>query len=281
MTVCAACKNKKSNDRCLNNSLRGVVFCGVHSRVKNPRIWTRVHGYDSKVINIQKLWRGYIIRKRLRLAGPGVLKRSMCNNEDELITFESIKSIHPFDFFGFEENGKVYGFDIRSIVDSLHRTGTNPFTRQNLTIDSRIRIRQIYGYRLRNKLENYYEHNALRTSETLIQNRWIQVCQIIEENGFFDVHPNIFISLNKSQLYIFLNMILNDLQALAAEHKSSDSRRYKYILWVKNAIQKFHIRSEPLQYYSFNVASTLSVLLYDCIDCYNICFIIMSALYRL
>lgn len=281
MPVCAACKNTKTDDRCSNNSLRGVIFCGVHARMKNPRIWAKINGYDSKVTKIQKLWRGYLIRKRLELAGPGVLKRSLCNNEDELITFESIRSVHPLDYFGFEENGKVYGFDIRSIVDSLHRTATNPFTRQNLTIDCRIRIRQIYGYRLRHKLQNYYEHNTLKSPTALVQNRWIQVCQIIEENGFFNVHPNIFLALNKSQLYIFLNMISNDLQVWAAEHKSSASRRYKYLTWIKSAILKFYGRVEAVPYYSFNVATTLSVLLYDCVDSYNICFIIMSALYRL
>lgn len=281
MPLCSACKNTKSNDRCLNNSLRGVIFCGVHARMKNPRIWAKVNGFDSKAIKIQKLWKGYLVRKRLQLAGPGVLKRSLCNNEDELITFESIKSVDPLDYFGFEENGKIYGFDIRSIVDALHRTGANPFTRQLLTIECRTRIRQIYGYRLRHRLQNYYEHNMLKTSDALVRNRWTQVCQIIEENGFFNVDPNVFLALNKSQLYVFLNMILNDLQIWAAEHKSSASRRYKYLTWVKTAITKFYNRVEPIHYYSFNVAGTLCVLLYDCVDSYNICFIIMSALYRL
>jgi hypothetical protein len=281
MPACASCKNKQSNDRCLNHALKGLIFCGVHSRVKNPRIWTQVNGFDSKVVKIQKIWRGYSLRKQLSLAGPGVLKRSLCNNEDELITLESIRLIHPSDYFGFEESGKVYGFDIRSIIDSLHRTGANPFTRQPLSIESRKRIRQLYGYRLRHKLENYYEHNILKTPDSLLQNRWVQVCQIIEENGFYDIHPNTFVGLNKTQLYIFLNMILNDAQAWAAEHKSSASKRYKYVAWIRNAIQKFYNRAQPVHYYSFTVASTLCVLLYDCVDPYNICFIIMSALYRL
>lgn len=281
MPVCAACKNAKSTDRCSNNSLKGVIFCGVHARTKNQRIWSTVNGFDSKVVKIQKVWKGYSIRKWLQLAGPGVLKRSLCNNEDELIIFEPIQTVHPFDYFGFEENGKIYGFDIRSIIDALHRTGANPFTRQPLTIESRTRIHQIYGYRIRHRLPNYYEHNTLKTPDALLQNRWTQVCQIIEENGFFNVHPNIFLALNKSQLFILLNMIANDIQVWASEHKSSQSSRYKYLTWIKTAITKFYNRVEPIHYYSYNVAGVLRIILYDCVDAYNVCFIIMSALYRL
>lgn len=281
MPACAACKNKQSNDRCSNTALQGILFCGIHSRTKSPRLWSRVNGVDDKLIKVQKIWRGYFVRKRLRLAGPGVLKRSVCNNEDELITFESIKTVDPFNYFGFEESGKIYGFDIRSIIDSLHRTGTNPFTRQPLSMESRKRVREIYGYRLRHKLENYYEHNILKTPEALLQNRWTQVCQIIEENGFFNIHSNIFLGLNKSQLYIFLTMVCNDLEVWASEHKTGTSKRFKYLVWVRNTLRKFYNRVEDVNYYSFNVASILCVLLYDCVDCYNLCFIIMSALYRL
>lgn len=281
MPACAACKNRQSDDRCSNAALQGMLLCGIHSRTKNPRLWSKVNGIDIKVQKIQKIWRGYLLRKRLQLAGPGVLKRSLCNNEDELITFESIKLVHPFDYFGFEEGGKVYGFDIRSIIDSLHRTATNPFTRQQLSIEARKRIREIYGYRLRHKLENYYEHNVLKTTDLLLQNRWTQVCQIIEENGFYNTNPNIFLGLNKTQLYIFLNMVCNDLEVWAAEHKTRSSKRFKYLVWVRNTLRKFQNRVEDVNYYSFSVASILCILLYDCVDCYNICFIIMSALYRL
>lgn len=280
MTTCASCKNKKSNDRCTNLSLQGMIFCGVHSKTKNPRIWSKVNNIDPKVINIQKIWKGYFVRKRLKLAGPGVLKRSLCNNTEELITFESIQSVNPFDYFGFEENDKVYGFDIRTIIDALHRTCKNPFTRQPLSMECRKRVREIYGFRLRNKLDNYYENNILRTPDVLLQNRWIQVCQIIEESGFFNINPNIFMGMTKSQLFTFLSMVSNDMQIWASEHKPGKSKRFVYLVWVRNVLRKFG-RVEDLNYYSFNVASILCIILYDCVDSYNLCFIIMSALYRL
>lgn len=280
MPTCASCKNKRSDDRCSNSALNGILFCGVHSRTKNPRLWTSVHKIDCKIVKIQKIWKGYFIRKRLQLAGPGVLKRTSCNNKDELISLEPITSISPFDYFGFEESGKTYGFDIRTAIDALHRTGNNPFTRQPFSMESRKRLREIYGYRLRKRLENYYENNILKTPESLLHNRWVQICQMVEENGFFNITPNIFLGLNKSQLYIFLNMIHTDVQAWASEHKSLTSKRFRYLVWIKNCIKKFN-HPNTLHYYSYTVASCLCVLLYDCIDSYNLCFIIMSALYRL
>lgn len=280
MPSCASCKNKRSDERCTNSSLSGILFCGVHSRTKNPRLWTTVHGIDAKLITIQKLWKGYFLRKRLRLAGSGVLKRSLCNNQDELISLESITTVNPLDYFGFEENGKIYGFDIRTVIDALYRTGSNPFTRQAFSMESRKRLRELYGIRLRSRLDNYYEHNIPRTPELLVRNRWTQVCQIIEENGFYNIDQNIFSGLNKSQLYIFLNMIHTDMQAWAAEHTPIHSKRFRYLVWTKNALKKFN-QVNDLQYYSFTVASLLCILLYDCVDPYNLCFIIMSALYRL
>jgi hypothetical protein len=215
----------------------------------------------------------------LVLAGPGVLKRSLCNNEDELISLEPIADVHPLMYFGFEEHGKTYGFDIRTIVDALHRTCTNPFTRQPLSIECRKRLRAVYGYRLRRRVDNYYEHNLPRTPELLLQNRWTQVCQMIEENGFFDIHPNLFRGLSKSQLYVLLSMIYSDMQAWSSENKSS-LKRIKYLFWIKKTLKKFSRPAEN-QYYSFTTATLFCILLYDCVDSYNISFIIMSALYKL
>jgi hypothetical protein len=280
MPGCASCKNKRTDERCTNSALNGLLFCGIHSRTKKPRLWAQVNGLDTKIIQIQKLWKGYFIRKRLRLAGPGVLKRSLCNNQDELISLEPISTVDPFNYFGFEEHGKVYGFDIRTVIDALYRTGNNPFTRQPFSMESRKRLRESYGFRLRRRLENYYEHNILRTPDLLLQNRWTQVCQMIEENGFYNIHQNIFLGLNKSQLYVFLNMIHTDMQAWASEHNPVHSKRFRYLVWIKNGIKKFN-QPNDIQYHSFTVASLLCILLYDCVDSYNVCFIIMSALYRL
>jgi hypothetical protein len=240
-----------------------------------------VHGIDKKVILISKLWRGYIIRKQIRLAGSGVMKRGLCSNSEELSSLENIKSIPVTDYFGFEENGKVYGFDVRTMIDICRRNlnPINPYTRQPISINDRKRLRELFTYRLRNKLAVCYENNSVETIQANIDNTWNQICQIVEENGFFNIHPNLFLNLNVTQLYILVYLIHNDLRTWAAEH-TPKSKRFLYVFRFRNILKKI-IREHTLQQYSFFVSTTLLSILHDSVEPYTICFIIMSALYRL
>lgn len=281
MVLCTSCRNKSSTERCSNNALPGISLCGTHARVKSPRLWNIVNDIDKKITLISKTWKGYFVRKMLALSGPGVIKRSICNNEDELVSLEPISKLNAIDYFGFEENGKVYGFDIKTIIQITlsSLTPINPYTRQELKINDRKRLREIYGYRLRNKLELSYPNNQARTVDSILVKRWTQICQIAEENGFFNINPDLFLSLNKTQLYIFLSMIHNDLKTWSAEHKVP-SKRFLYVFWTNNILKKFS-REESHTTCSFFVSTILLSILYDSIEPYNICFIIMSALYRL
>lgn len=280
MRTCSACKNKSSNDKCSNKAVAGLMFCGVHSRTKNPRIWSKIHKIDDKIITLQKKWKGYFVRKRLSLAGPGVLKRSICTNNEDPITLEPVAEIDPFDYFGFEENGKVYGVNFCSFVDAMRRKCINPFTRQPFSMETRKRFREIYGYRLRHGYMLLYHDNQPKTVDAMSEYKWLQLCQIIEENGFFNIHPNIFMGLNKQQLLVFLTLILTDLKVLVAENKRENSHSFQYIFWIRNTLKKIE-SNNSYHYCAYHVTSILDNILYDCVDPYNLCFIIMSALYRL
>jgi hypothetical protein len=173
---------------------------------------------------------------------------------------------------------------MRTLFDIFSRNHiiTNPYTRQPLSIENRKRLRQLYGYRLRHKLPRFFEHNSLTTANTILQSIWFQVCQIIEENGFSgtDLRPNIFLTMNKSQLYIFINLILNDVKAWASEHKDPHSSRVKYTFLLQTTKNRF-ANTNSLQEYSFYVGTTLLSILYSSVEAYSVCFIIMAALYRL
>jgi len=275
---CLSCKNKTSNERCKNDALNGLEMCGVHIKTKNPRSWIVVNNIHKKVTLISKIWKGYFVRKQLELAGPGVIKRKECSNEEELTTFDSIASVYPLDYFGFVENSKIYGFNIKTIIQILNENAQNPYTRQPLTIDTRKRLRQIYSYRIRNKIPVYFE-NSPRVPPNLIHHkRWLHVCQIIEENGFFDTQPNFFTGLSKIQLYTLVNLIFNDVRLWSMEHKNT--RRSVYVFWLRNTIRKYQIQPSTEEY-SSTVAGILALILYDCANPYPMCFIIMSALFRL
>jgi hypothetical protein len=277
-----SCRNKTSTDRCPNTALPAVKFCGVHSKLKTHRLWTEVNNVDSRVSIISKIWRGYFIRKQIDLAGPGALQRSKCHNEEELLSLEPIKGVSLINYFGFEENDKIYGFDVRTMFDILHRNihPINPYTRQVLSIPTRERLRKLYAYRFRNKLPLFYENNKLSGADSILQNRWLQLCQIAEENGFYDINPNLFLGMNRTQLYIFLTMISNDMKTWAAEHKGKHSKRFLYAFWIQNILNKYQVTQSSMQF-SFYVSTILLTILYSTTETYPPCFIIMSALYRL
>ena len=279
MNTCFSCKNKTSTERCSSKSIKGLTLCGRHVKTKSPRLWNVVNNLDAKATLISRMWRGHAIRIRLRNAGPGVLKRSLCHNDEELVSMESKRTHPPFDFFSFVEGDKVWWFDIRSILGCLNSslTPTNPYTRQPLSIDTRRRLRAAFTYRLRRQLPTLYSP-VQRSFQDIVDLYWLRACQVLHENGFEDVDPRTFLRMTKSQCLVFINFICNDLEALAAEHPKS-SPRYRYTAIMKrerDAIPATSYRTVQMQ-----VSGLVATFLHDMVDPYPFCFIVMSALYRL
>jgi hypothetical protein len=277
MNTCLACKNKTSTDRCHAPCISGLAFCGRHVRSKTPRLWTVINRVDEKVTRIQSMWRGFAVRTRLSLAGPGVLKRGVCHNQEELVMLDDKSSVHPFNYFSFEEGGKVWWFDIRSIIGCLNSAlvPLNPYTRQPLSMDVRMRLRTIYKYRIRHRLQTTHPASVKPIPE-LLEFQWLRLSQILVENGFEDARPALFNKLNKSQLYILLSYISRDMRELATEHPKT-SMRYRYARSLKRECDLFYSFSNPrLQF-----ATVMVNILHHSVDTYPICFIIMSALFRL
>lgn len=282
METCNSCKNKTSLERCTSRPLKGLQFCGKHVRVKQPRLWHIENNIESKVTIISKIWKGYFLRKLLFLAGDGVLRRNICHNSEELISGDEKEKVEPLFYFSFKESGKVWWFDIRSIISCMNQNlkPQNPYTREPLSIETRKRIRYLYNYRLRNKLEVCYDKSIKYTNSAITQRRWTRICQILEENAFEDVVPTMFSTMNKTEFYIFLVLFFNDVKIWAADHKHPGSRRQKYIVFTRNLLAKKHLILDA-EDFSYSVAGLLLSLLNDCAEPYPLCFIIMSSLYRL
>lgn len=281
MNVCASCKSKYSIERCSNKPINGLILCGKHARVKNIRFWVDVNNVDSKVVLIQKIWRGYFIRKWMKLSGPGVLNRHICHNEEELVTMDDKTKVYPLDYFAFKESDKIYWFDIRSIQqNSINKLiPINPYTREPLTIETRQRLRNLAILREHRKLPNLHSQSE-KTAENMLNISWISICQIMEENGFSDISPDYFLLLNRTQLYIFANLIKQDITAWSSEHSTKDSRRKRYIPWSKWLINQYNTETQATML-SYLTSKYLLAMLNDYQNPYEICFIIMSALHRI
>jgi hypothetical protein len=282
MVLCASCRNKTSSEQCPSQAMKGLLFCGKHAKTKTKRLWADANNGNQKAIIVQKVWRGYFLRHRLKLAGEGVLNRKDCHNTEELVTMDEKGKLHPLDYFSFREADKLWWFDVRSLYHILKRSPKpeNPYTRQALSIETRRRLRDVCRIRKKLTIDNYHDAPKPEQFAELVNEKWLTICQIIEENGFFDMNHLMFSSLNRSQMYVLINLIQMDMVAFATEH-SIRSKRYHYLQWLRTCLSNFEKNRTNRLQCSWAVSKVLLSILYDCQENYPVCFIIVSAICRL
>jgi hypothetical protein len=102
-------------------------------RIKNYFI---DYGY---AIQIQKIFRGYIVRKSFSLRGPALRKRKLCVNETDGFTLEPLDEISFELFYSYSDNNDfVYGFDLISLITLYKNKGkiVNPYTREKFSVNT-------------------------------------------------------------------------------------------------------------------------------------------------
>ena len=194
----------------------------------------------------------------------------MCQNDDELISLESKDHHNPFDYFSFEENGKVWWFSTSVLSKLVFETmkPINPYTRQPISIETRRRLRELC------RMQNVKILKGYSASDI-----WTQICQVLEENGFESINPILFQCLTRPQYMVLLLLLRNDLEALQAE----DPKNLIYPRLLSN------VRHVLKKYTPFSgqtdACLKVGILLYNSLrkipNPYPLCFAIMSAYTRL
>jgi hypothetical protein len=272
---CESIRKKGATDQCPTLALMGHTLCGRHARMKAPVRWADVHRHKShRIAKAQALIRGWLLRKRLALGGPGVLCRKNLANDEELVTCVEKDRQDPFEYFGFEENGKVWWFDFASLWRWIIQTHepVNPYTKVPLSNEARRRLRALWAYNQRHKLPMPPEspHFSQR-----LQQRWNVLCQLFIDNGFVDVHPNNFLNLHKHELRSMLILLHRDVQVLL---RNSDPGRGRILRLCTAPIYSQNI-TEPSRYVMW-VPYILMLILAVPKDPYVMTFSVLSALYR-
>jgi hypothetical protein len=190
---------------------------------------------------------------------------------------ETVQSVHPLDYFSFEEGGKVWWFDIRSMIGCLNASfiPLNPYTRKPLSIDTRHRLRMLYKYRIHNRLSTLHETIQ---RQSLAEYQWMRVCQILYENGFEDYTPEIFTSIEPRSIYFMflLTFIRSELYQIALTH-TRGSKYYRFAQLLKHEIHTLGMTTPP----SVQLATTLMILLNDVEDAFHVCAAIARSVARL
>lgn len=274
MAACASVKKKGSTQQCTAKALAGHTLCGRHARSKTVTLWTDANKDNSaRMCKAQALVRGWLVRSRLALAGPGVLRRKDLANDEDLETCETSDRVHPYDYFAFEEAGKVWWFQVGTLWRWVIRkqTPSNPYTKVPLTTDTRKRLRAIWAYNRRHKHPLPAESSD---SMERMQHRWNVISQVLGDNGFGELHPNSFLNLTKRQYVSIFHMMDQDLEFTVPNRKL---RSFAHRIALQ-AITMSH--TTPAAPYILQSSYLLMVLLATAKEPYTVCFTLLSAMYR-
>jgi hypothetical protein len=277
---CLSCKNNQSIERCLQDSATNFMFCKMHMRAKCLRHWITFNPIIyTQICIIQALFRGFSIRNRLQLAGKGVLKRSLCHNDEEMVTMETKTEIHPFNYFSIEEDGNVWWFDQRSMIEWSQKALEikNPFTRRTLKPEDATRLRLLYIIRKKKGIPFLHNEQTELPGVVAVRDlRWIRIVQILHEFGFAGtVHPNHFCSLTYTRLHLFLGSLIEDTRWWM----SKNQKRLKYHTWLKS-IRNTMGTYNDLAHLSRDVAGILISIINDLRRPEDFVFFILSAVVR-
>ena len=252
VTRCLAVKKRGSTQQCTSHPLKGHTLCGTHARAKTVQIWKDVQVVDP----------------RLRFGGPGVLKRKGLANDDELVSGEESNRQHPFEYFAFTENGKIWWFDFGSIwtwsLKSL--TPSNPYTKVPLDKPTRQRLRDFWSYRTRHYIKVPFEPEDV---DERLNTRLNFLSQTFIDHGFTDVEPRQIARLSKQSHMTMWKFLFEDVENIEGPLRG----------WCRYMLARQITTCNTLTY----VINSLRILMRyvtEKKEAYCTVFSVMSAIYR-
>jgi hypothetical protein len=175
----------------------------------------RLHEYLKKsyyAIKIQRNIRKHIVVLWKKSKGPALFKRSMCTNETDFFTLESVKTMDINQFISFKEDNFVYGFDICSInelfkISSIHTQIENPFTRNKMSMKTHFLLKRSIQLQkcLHMNVKEDVEKEEIQDiySNENIHHRVVEIFSKIDNLGnYSDV--NWFLALDKTRLIRYI-----------------------------------------------------------------------------
>jgi len=97
------------------------------------------------IINIQKYFRGFLVRNFIKLSGPALFNRSLCVNKTDFLTLGNINTIRVDNFISFKDKDNfIYGFELNSVYKLILSSKKNkqnyilknPYNRKKLSLQT-------------------------------------------------------------------------------------------------------------------------------------------------
>lgn len=178
--LCANIRSKRYPDvRCTLAATNGE-FCARHTKKPvrfqeklNKNITeTNIIGKEILTRKIQKMWRQYVLRHRIRNQGIGTAFPHLSENNTEIYTLESIESIPQLYRWSYKDDKQhIWTFDIRSLhTMRLQDSRENPYTREPFTEKAESHFKERTKWLLKRKFCLFYTS----TEELTPEQQWHQ-----------------------------------------------------------------------------------------------------------
>lgn len=170
---------------------------------------------SAVIVQIQKIFRGRLVRRYNYYHGPALLKRELCTNDRDFLTDDSIKDLIHTQFFSYkDEDNFIYGFDIISLHNLILKSGINvknPYNRNIIPTSVITNMRHLI--RLSRLLHIKVEVNIKDESDSITpqQNMELRVLDLFQNiNGLGNYSDSTwFMSLTRSSLVRFLRELID------------------------------------------------------------------------
>jgi len=185
-----------------------------------PQLVSRIFSYlylSSYIINIQKVFRGMLVKKYNKLHGPACINRNLCTNTNDFITMEPLNEISFYNFISYKDiDDFIYGFDIVSLHNLFLKSKENeniknPYNRNLIpehvskSIKTIIRLSRILNI----PISLHYDDDIKNVSnEKAIELRALSLFQNIDALGNYS-NSQWFLSLNRIQLTRFTKELVD------------------------------------------------------------------------
>ena len=231
---CANIKNKKHPMmRCTYPAKRGE-FCSRH--YKNPKRYepstptVSTRSMHATIVKVQRWWK---LRKGLlfsRRYTPAYFCREVCHNDTELATFEPLSTIPKIYFFVIGQQGRFWGFDIRTLLIQYEASHVllNPYTTEvfePVNMESfRKRLENLRRWKVPLEIENSLQLNPKQSWNL----RVLDVCLRLDMLGY-RIATQWFSEMDIIQhrkLYALLNTMWSETLGLSEEQREAIVPQY-------------------------------------------------------
>lgn len=195
------------------DQLKDIAKCySLRVSGTNQELLSRIYTHLKMsvfAIKIQSVYRGHLQRFCNRLRGPGFLNRSLCTNNEDFLTMESLSNVHHHQFVSYIDSDKfVYGFDVLSLYNlkknCQEETVKNPYNRTTIPQEVFVDIKRLIKIMKRvYKSPLDIEIEKEDTSSLSVEERVNRVFMEMDSHGHYTC-THWFNSLNRLELIKFV-----------------------------------------------------------------------------